>query len=135
MMVLQNNSEVGRKYPVPYTESSFEKGISRVTQTIYSRSLDFLLGILRPNSFVVSEKLGFNVHGPVHRNNILMYIQQDATLHTLFYLNTALHVSRTPPKHTQTGSNSSTIAAVSSNGVTNTRCCIDTVVCAPDDDE
>jgi len=27
------------------------------------------------------------------------------------------------PQHTQTGSNSSTIAAGSSNGVTNTRCC------------
>jgi hypothetical protein len=29
----------------------------------------------------------------VHRNNILTYIQQDATLHSLFYLETALHVS------------------------------------------
>ena len=28
-----------------------------------------------------------------HRNNILKYIQQDATLHNLFYLETALHVS------------------------------------------
>jgi hypothetical protein len=27
------------------------------------------------------------------------------------------------PQHTQTGSNSSTIAAESSNGATNTRCC------------
>ena len=33
------------------------------------------------------------VHGSVHRNNILMYIQQDATLHSLFYLETAVHVS------------------------------------------
>jgi len=29
----------------------------------------------------------------VHRNNILIHIQQDATLHSLFYLETALHVS------------------------------------------
>ena len=29
----------------------------------------------------------------MHRNNILIYIQQDATLHSLFYLKTALHVS------------------------------------------
>ena len=124
----------------------------------------------------------FNVHGSVYRNNILIYIQQDATLHSLFYLETALHVSGgtithhqerkqlylqhlvfvrplllpaaiaitnhqerkqlylqhlvfvTPlllsaaigvrlPQHTQTSSNSSTIAADSSNGVTNTRCC------------
>jgi hypothetical protein len=28
----------------------------------------------------------------VHGNNILIYIQQDATLHSLFYLETALHV-------------------------------------------
>ena len=35
----------------------------------------------------------FNVHGSVHRNYILIYIQQDAMLHSLFYLETALHVS------------------------------------------
>jgi len=29
----------------------------------------------------------------VQRNNILIYIQQDATLHSLFYLETALHIS------------------------------------------
>jgi hypothetical protein len=28
----------------------------------------------------------------VHRNNISIYIQQDVTLHSLFYLETALHV-------------------------------------------
>jgi len=28
----------------------------------------------------------FNVHGSVHRKNILIYVQQDATLHSLFYL-------------------------------------------------
>ena len=34
-----------------------------------------------------------NVHGSVHPNNILIYIQQDATLHGLFYVETALHIS------------------------------------------
>ena len=29
----------------------------------------------------------------MHRNNILIYIQQDATLHSLIHLETALHVS------------------------------------------
>ena len=29
----------------------------------------------------------------MHRKNILIYIQQDATLHSLFYLETALNVS------------------------------------------
>ena len=43
----------------------------------------------------------FNVHGSVHRNNILMYIQQDATLHSLFYLETALHVSGGTSTHHQ----------------------------------
>jgi len=86
-----------------------------------------------------------------------MYVQQDATLHSLFYLQTALHVSggtithhqerkqlylqhlvfvttlllsaaiveelERHPQHTQTSSNSSTIAADSNNVVTNTRCC------------
>jgi hypothetical protein len=28
----------------------------------------------------------------MHRNNILIYIQQDAMLHSLFYLETAVHV-------------------------------------------
>ena len=28
----------------------------------------------------------------MHRNNSLMCVQQDATLHSLFYLETALHV-------------------------------------------
>jgi len=38
-------------------------------------------------------KIEFNAHGSVHRNNIIIYIQQDATLHNIFYLETALHVS------------------------------------------
>jgi len=37
----------------------------------------------------------------VHRNNILIYIQQDATLHSLFYLETALHVSGRTATHHQ----------------------------------
>jgi hypothetical protein len=34
----------------------------------------------------------FNVHGSVHCKNILIYIQQDAMLHSLLYLETALHI-------------------------------------------
>jgi hypothetical protein len=45
--------------------------------------------------------LKFNVHGSVHRNNILIYIQQDAKLHNLFYLETALHVSGGTSTHHQ----------------------------------
>ena len=43
----------------------------------------------------------FNVHGSVHRNSILIYIQQNATLHSLFYLKTALHVSGGTSTHHQ----------------------------------
>jgi len=43
----------------------------------------------------------FNVHGSVHRNNILIYIQQDAMLYILFYLETALHVSGDTSTHQQ----------------------------------
>jgi len=35
----------------------------------------------------------FNIHGSLRHNNILICIQQDATLHSLFYLETAVHVS------------------------------------------
>jgi hypothetical protein len=45
----------------------------------------------------------FNVHGCVHRNNILMYIQQDATLHSPFYLETALHACGGTTTHHQEG--------------------------------
>ena len=84
----------------------------------------------------------------MHRKDVLIYIQQDATLRSLFYLETALHVSDGTTTHHQERkqwylhhllfvtpllipaaiveelelrSNSSTIAAGSINGVTNTR--------------
>jgi hypothetical protein len=37
----------------------------------------------------------------VHHKNILIYIQQYATLHSLFYLETALHVSGGTSTHYQ----------------------------------
>jgi len=81
--------------------------------------------------------VAFNVHGSVHRNNILIYIQQDAMLHSLFYMETALHVSGGTSTHHQERIQlylqhlvfvtpllqPVAIAAGSSNGVTNTRCC------------
>jgi hypothetical protein len=79
----------------------------------------------------------FNINEFVHRKNILIYIQQDATLHSLFYLETSLHVSVGNTTHHQERKQlylqhlvvvtplllSATLAAGSSNGVTNTRCC------------
>jgi hypothetical protein len=37
----------------------------------------------------------------MHLANILIYIQQDATLHSVFYLETALHVSGNTTIHHQ----------------------------------
>jgi len=82
-------------------------------------------------------QLVFNVHGSVHRNNILIYIQQDATLRSLFYLETAVHVSGGTTTHHQERKQlylqhlvfvtrlllPTSIAAGSSNLVTNIRCC------------
>jgi hypothetical protein len=53
-------------------------------------------------SFSLENRLNkFNVHGSVHRKNILIYIQQDATIYSLFYLETALHVSGDTTTHHQ----------------------------------
>ena len=82
--------------------------------------------------------LKFNVHGSLHLKNILIYVQQDAALHNLFYLETSLHVSGGTSTHHQERKQlylqhllfvtplllPEAIAAGSSNGVTNTRCCI-----------
>ena len=79
----------------------------------------------------------FNVHVSVHRRNILIYIQQDATLHSLFYMETALHVSGGTTTHHQERKQlylqhlvfvtplllHAAIAEDSSNGVTITRYC------------
>jgi hypothetical protein len=43
----------------------------------------------------------FNVYGSVHRKYFPIYIQHDATLHSLFYLGTALHVSGGTSTHHQ----------------------------------
>jgi hypothetical protein len=51
----------------------------------------------------VTNRTVFNVYGPVHRNNILIHIQQDATLRSLFYLETALYVSGGITTHHQEG--------------------------------
>jgi len=71
------------------------------------------------------------------RGNILIYIQQDVTLHSLFYLETALHVSGVTTTHRQERQQlylhhlvfvtplllPAASAAGSNNGVTNTRWC------------
>jgi hypothetical protein len=49
----------------------------------------------------------------VHRKNILIHIQQDATLHSLFYPETALYVSGGTTTHHQEGKTLSTASGIS----------------------
>jgi hypothetical protein len=109
--------------------------------------INFIITLKIPQALYETCFMRFNFHVSVQPNNILIHVQQNATLHSLFHLETALHVSggTTPmirstnnciysiwylshrfecavsgvrhPQHTQTGSNSSTIAADSNNGV------------------
>jgi len=75
--------------------------------------------------------LRVNVHESVHRKNILIYVPQDATLHSLFYLETVLHVScGTTIDHQERKQLYlqhlvfvTPLLLSSANGVTNTRCC------------
>ena len=48
----------------------------------------------------------------MHRNNILIYIQQDATSHSLFYLETLLHVSGSTFTHYQERKQLSTTSGI-----------------------
>jgi len=61
----------------------------------------------------------------VYPNNILIHIQQDATLHSLFYLETALNVSGGTITHHQERKQLYLQHLVDA---------VDTVVCAPDDE-
>ena len=56
---------------------------------------------LSPNTDCPNIPKIFNVYVPVHLKNILIYVQQDATLHSLLYLETALHVSGSTTTHHQ----------------------------------
>ena len=71
----------------------------------------------------------FNVHGSVPHNNILIYVQQDATLHS--YLETALHVLGGTTTHHQERKQLylkhlvfvTPLLLSAAIGVKNTRCC------------
>jgi hypothetical protein len=56
----------------------------------------FVIGLCR-----VILEIFFNFHWSLFCNNVLIYIQQDATLHNLFYVETALHVSGGTTNHHQ----------------------------------
>jgi len=81
-------SEIFAKFKIgKHLSSEFKanKGL-RQEDAIASLLFNVVLGI-------AIRRYKFNVHVSARRNNIVIYIQQDATLHSLFYLETALHVS------------------------------------------
>jgi len=68
---------------------------------IKNNKVDIYVYILRSDCSLGYDVAVFNVHGSVRRKNILIYVQQDATLHSLFYLEIALHVSGGTTTHHQ----------------------------------
>jgi hypothetical protein len=87
--------------------------------------------VLHLNSYPIEDRTEFNVYGSVHHKNILIYIQQDATLNSLFYVETALRVSGGSTTHYQERIQLylqhlvfvTPILLSAANGLTNTRCC------------
>ena len=72
----------------------------------------------------------------MHLKNILMYVQQDATLHSLFYLETALHVSGGTTIHHQERKQlylQHLVFVRPLLTVWQIPDAVDTVICAPDD--
>jgi hypothetical protein len=80
-------------------------GKFRYSYDVLNNITTVLIPVLLNSSHVTSvidiKYFKFNGHGSVHCNNILIYIQQDATLHSLFLLETALHVSGGTSTHHQ----------------------------------
>jgi hypothetical protein len=68
----------------------------------------------------------------VHHKNILIYIQEDATLHSLFYLETALHVSGGTITHHQERKQLY-LQHLEFVRPLLLPAAVDTIVCAPDD--
>jgi hypothetical protein len=78
--------------------------------------------------------LAFNVHGSVRRKNISIHIQQDAMLHSLFYLETALHILGVTSTHHQERIQLylQHLVFVTPLLLRHITDAVDTVVCAPD---
>jgi hypothetical protein len=105
------------------------------TRTVYFITIKYQEHIENCYAKTDNVLIKFNFHGSMHRKNTLIYIQKDATLHSLFYLETALHVSDGTFTHHQESKQlylqhlvfvrplllSAAIATGSSNGLTNNR--------------
>jgi len=77
-----------------YIATAVEVIVGQGTPNFHGSPRPFLL-------FTVTIFFVFYVLGSVHRKHILTYIQQDSILHSLFYLETALHVSGGTTTHHQ----------------------------------
>jgi hypothetical protein len=84
-------ASIGNSFPLPKTQRPLK------TKTVY------FVEKVRFNNPVTQQnnQKYFNAHGSVLRKNILIYIQQDAMLHSLIYLKTALHVRGGTSTHHQ----------------------------------
>jgi hypothetical protein len=58
----------------------------------FKAAINVKIGVIYIWRRVLIDTFRFNVHRSVHCKNILIYTQQDAKLHSSFYLETALHV-------------------------------------------
>jgi hypothetical protein len=56
--------------------------------------------------YLPKQNFVFNVYGPVHRNNIVIYTQQDATLHSLFFWKLLYMFLVVPPTIIRSANNS-----------------------------
>jgi len=75
--------------------------IIRRMNSVKSTNGVVMLAVASQSTLHMTIPIVCNVHGSMHHNNILIYIQQEATLHSLFYLETALHVSGGTTTHHQ----------------------------------
>jgi hypothetical protein len=94
------------------------------------------------NTFPWSTNIqNINVHGSVHRKNILIYIQQDAMLYSLFYLEIVLHVLGGTTTHHQKRKklylqhliSVTPLLLLTDSSMWQIWYAVDTVVCASDD--
>jgi hypothetical protein len=88
---------------------------------------------MQPYTIYLYLKTALHISGGTsthHQERVQLYLQHLVFVTPLLLSAAIVKELVRHPQHTQTGSNSSTIAADSSNGVTNTRCCRYSCMCS-----